>query len=402
MQVRFLSSAFTMKKEKKLSVKEHIAAFVDEHFFLTATLVFAIIVAAVALIVFKAADIRDEKLRMTKEGKEEVELSPDGRDYALEKNAHPEVNEVMEEYFGALAVYDGSVIEKYLLNVNQNELAKIEVMSDYIERYDNIVCYTQKAEAEGAYYVHVYYDLKMKGYDAKLPGVYGFYFCPDEAGNPKICKENDVKVMKDFYVAFSKQEVQDLYNSTALSYNEILDGDEKLKAFMQGFDDMVNEEMAVRLAQIKATEQPSEEPSEEPSEPEETGPVFVEPTTTVNVRASASEKGEIKGQVGPGTKLERVEELLNGWSHVKYNGGDGYIRSDYLKVVDDGTGSDPGTKYVTAKEGVNIREKASTDGKIIAMVEAGTKLEFVEKGSDGWTKVKYNGQTAYVKSEYVE
>ena len=372
-----------MKKEKKQPVKEQIAAFLDEHFFLTATLVFAIIVAAVALIVFKAADIRDEKLRIAKENREEVELSPDGRDYALEKNAHPEVNEVMEEYFGALAVYDGSVIEKYLLNVNQNELAKIEVMSDYIERYENIVCYTQKAEAEGAYYVHVCYDLKMKGYDALLPGVYGFYFCPDESGNPKICKENDVKVMKDFYVAFSKQEVQDLYNSTALSYNEILDGDEKLKTFMQGFDDMVNEEMAVRLAQIKATEQPSEQPSEEPSEPEATGPVFVEPTTTVNVRASASEKGEIKGQVGPGTRLERVEELLNGWSHVKYNGGDGYIRSDYLKVVDDGSGSAEGTKYVTAKEGVNIRDKASTDGKIIAMVEAGTKLELIEKGSDG-------------------
>ena len=51
---------------------------------------------------------------------------------------------------------------------------------------------------------------------------------------------------------------------------------------------------------------------------------------------------------------------------------------------------------------MNIRQKASTDGKIIAMVEAGTKLELIEKGSDGWTKVKYNGQTAYVKSEYVE
>ena len=245
MQVRFLSSAF-MKKEKK-SFKENIAAFLDEHFFLTATLVFAIIVAAVALIVFKVADIRDEKARIAKEGAEEVELSPDGRDYALERNAHPEINEVMEEYYHALAVYDGAVLEKYLMNVNQNELAKMEVMADYIESYDNIVCYTQKAEAEGAYYVHVSYDLKMKGYEEKLPGVYGFYFCPDENGNPKICKENDVKVMKDFYVAFSKQEVQYLYNTAALSYNEILDSNEKLKTFMQGFDEMATKEMTVRL-----------------------------------------------------------------------------------------------------------------------------------------------------------
>ena len=42
------------------------------------------------------------------------------------------------------------------------------------------------------------------------------------------------------------------------------------------------------------------------------------------------------------------------------------------------------------------------DGSVIAMAEPGTKLELIEKMDNGWSKVKYNGQTAYVKSDYVE
>jgi uncharacterized protein YraI len=32
----------------------------------------------------------------------------------------------------------------------------------------------------------------------------------------------------------------------------------------------------------------------------------------------------------------------------------------------------------------------------------GTKLELVMQQADGWCKVKYNGETGYVKSDYVE
>ena len=196
--------------------------------------------------------------------------------------------------------------------------------------------------------------------------------------------------------------MQDLYNQVALAYNEALDKDEELKSYMDGFDDMVKQEMVKKIALRSATEEPSETSSEETSEPaEENTTDQVEPTTTVNIRATASEKGESKGQVGPGTTLTRIEELINGWSHVIYNGEEGYIRSDYLKVVGSNT-IEAGAKTVTVKEGVNIRNEASMDGSVIAMAEPGTKLELIEKMDNGWSKVKYNGQTAYVKSDYVE
>ena len=396
------------KKNKRKEEKNFFASFLDKYYFAAAAIVFAVSVAIVFVVVFHVADAREEKARKAEETAKIGELSEDGRDYSLELNAHPEVNEVMEAYHKALADYDEEVIRNYLLYVNQNELDNIAVKSEYIEEYTNINCYTQEAAAENSYYVYVSYDLKMKGYATKLPGIIGFYFSYDESGAPKICRQSDISedVITDFYVAFSRQEVQDLFNQTALAYNETLDGDEQLKEFMDGFDELVKQEMVKKIALRSATETPSEPvASETPSEEvaEENKSDMVEPTTAVNVRGSASEKGELKGQASPGQKLERVEEMINGWSHVIFNGADGYIKTEFLKVVDDGAGQTTGGtgNYVVVKEGVNIRTEASKDSDIIAMADAGTKLELVEK-KDGWCKIIYNGQTAYVKADYVE
>ena len=53
-------------------------------------------------------------------------------------------------------------------------------------------------------------------------------------------------------------------------------------------------------------------------------------------------------------------------------------------------------------ESVRVRKSASTDGEVLGTVYAGTELELIMKQADGWTKVKYEGQTAYVKSDYVK
>ena len=389
------------KEEKKAG---GIKGFIDKHYLLTATFVFAVCVALVFVVVFNIAKAKEEKEKTEKAQVYMGEVAPDGRDYALECNAYPEINEVITRYHKALADYDEDTIKELLLYVNQNELDSINVKSNYIESYDDIICYTQEAEAEGAYYVYVQYNLKLKDYDTKLPGLIGLYYCPDENGNPKICRQSDVseEVISDFYSAYSRQEVQDLYNQVALAYNEALDEDDALKTYMEGFDELVKQEMVRMIALRSATEEPSEPVSEEPSETEpENTTDLVEPTTTVNVRATASEKGDVKGQVGPGTQLTRVEELINGWSHIIFEGADGYIRTDFLTVVGS-TEIEAGATTVTVKEGVNIRGDASLDSDVIAMAEPGTKLELIEKMDNGWCKVKYNGQTAYVKSDYVE
>lgn len=57
---------------------------------------------------------------------------------------------------------------------------------------------------------------------------------------------------------------------------------------------------------------------------------------------------------------------------------------------------------VTVLENVRIRSGASETSEKLGTAYAGQKLELVMKQADGWTKIKYNGSIAYVKSDYVE
>lgn len=57
------------------------------------------------------------------------------------------------------------------------------------------------------------------------------------------------------------------------------------------------------------------------------------------------------------------------------------------------------TVYATTK--VNVRTKPSTDSKIVTMLDVGDKVERISKGSDGWSKVIYKGETRYIYSEYL-
>ena len=62
----------------------------------------------------------------------------------------------------------------------------------------------------------------------------------------------------------------------------------------------------------------------------------------------------------------------------------------------------PSSGKAKAKDTVNIRESASTDAGRVAVAYKGEEMTVVNKQADGWTKVKFNGKTGYVKSEYLE
>ncbi len=61
------------------------------------------------------------------------------------------------------------------------------------------------------------------------------------------------------------------------------------------------------------------------------------------------------------------------------------------------------TAYLKAKsDGINIRKSASADGTKIGSAAAGDEFQLVEELDDGWSEIIFNGQSAYVKSEYFD
>ena len=54
------------------------------------------------------------------------------------------------------------------------------------------------------------------------------------------------------------------------------------------------------------------------------------------------------------------------------------------------------------KETVRVRKSASTDSDILGTAYVGDTFELVMEQADGWSKVKYKGSNAFIKSEYLE
>lgn len=57
------------------------------------------------------------------------------------------------------------------------------------------------------------------------------------------------------------------------------------------------------------------------------------------------------------------------------------------------------TVYATSS--VNVRSSYSTSSSVVGSLDAGDSVTRTSRGSNGWSRVSYNGQTAYISSSYL-
>ena len=120
----------------------------------------------------------------------------------------------------------------------------------------------------------------------------------------------------------------------------------------------------------------------------------------LNVRAKASMNGAKLGVLPKGTKVNVIGQEGN-WSKIMFNGKTAFVSSNYLA---NSNSSAPKakvtTKMVTAK-GLNVRAKASMNGAKLGVLPKGAKVNVI--GQEGnWSKIMFNGKTAFVSSQYLK
>lgn len=370
----------------------------------------------------------------------------------MEENAYPEINVLVAEYMTAKA--DGDMDTIYALRnyVSDEERLRIMALSNYIESYDNLVCYTKKLPEEGytqrtlvedAYLTFIYSEAKLYEIDKRAPSIQSYYAYRDVDGEYYFYSgdlEENVnavvnKMMED-------EDVQELYNQVEVKYQEAIDGEPALKEAMENqipnsiskdMGEILAAEIAAESDSVSGNDTPAPEEETEPEEPDSQQPdteptiQYVKATTVVNVRSSDSETADKLGQIQPGDKYKLYENRINGWSKIDYNGKEAFVKTEFLDMISEETeGAETAAQetttapsenppantaetplkasggYVTAKSTVNVRKSASQDSEKLGVVYQGEKLELIMQQADGWCKVKYKGKTAYVKTEYLE
>lgn len=357
-------------------------------------------------------------------------------DVPLEENAHPEINDMIRTYYNAQVEGDIETITSLNAYLNEIETIRMKELSKYIDSYPTLDIYTKPGLEENTYVAYVCSEVLFTDADVALPGMQTYYIgLNTENGNFINDGTYDDKVWNYIKQLTLQDDVVDLNNKVTVEYNELLAEDEELNEFIAYLREKTNEDVGEILA--AAEEQPEEtepEPEETAeSDAAETGQSvvrMVRATDIVNIRSSDSEEADKIDKAQVGQEFTLVEQRENGWSQVRYDDKDAFIKSEYLELVSEvivdndtqtasNTDSDKPKETEDAQtssssskdeiigtveviESVKIRKGASTDSESLGTVFGGEILDVIMKQADGWTKIKYKGETAYVKSEYVE
>ena len=398
-------------------------------------LVFVVLVIgmiALSNIIGKNSKSKEATLMTESEGTEETTITIP--EEPLEEDAYPEINTLVKQYYQAMADGDIETLQKIKSAMDEKEQIKIKKKSEYIENYPTIKCYTKKGPVEDSFVVYAYYQVKLKDYDSLAPGLNTLYICKNSDGNYYINDgEQDETIINYCKAVSSQDDVIDLFNSVQVEYNDLKTTDEKLSKFLDELPDLLTSAVGEELAKLEAStqeetqEETQEATTEEVKETEATTTTVikkVKTTDVVNVRSSDSETADKLGKVQKDEVFTLLEEKGNGWSKIDFEGKEAFIKTEFLTVVSEetvenneskntntdtdtdtdtqSTDNSPVSGTATVKTTVNVRASANETAERLGVCYKGDKLEVVMKQADGWTKVKYNKKTGYVKSEFLE
>lgn len=334
----------------------------------------------------------------------------------LVANEEGDIYSLIATYYNAMATGDESTLRTVCDEISDKDMYRYVELAQYIDYYPTLEIYTKTGPEDGSVIAYVYYKIKFVGHDEEVPGYQALYICTNDQGELYIKRGENSEEVNDYIKTVSTQDdVVEFNNKITVEYNELMVDHPEVLQYISELDSQVSIAVGEKLAnQVAGDSQNTEgentegttdggqetstEGGDQPAE--EQGPQYVTTTTTVNVRSSDSEQADKLGKVSSGTKLQLLEQRPNGWTKVDYEGKEGYIKSEFLQTVENAAGAETiGT--VTATTNINVRASASETADRLGVLSGGDSADLI--GTEGdWSKIKYNGQIGYVKSEYVQ
>uniref|UniRef100_UPI00405612B0 SH3 domain-containing protein n=1 Tax=Acetatifactor sp. TaxID=1872090 RepID=UPI00405612B0 len=357
----------------------------------------------------------------TVESTVEETVVPEGEEeIPMVLNEDPAILTLIATFYNAVALGDADTMNSVCDEISLKDMLRYEETAKYIETYPALDIYTKPGPEEGSTIAFIYYKVVFAGHEDQFPGYTAHYICTDEQGQLYIKNgENSEEVNQYIGEVMAQDDVVEFHNRVTVEYNDLMDAKPELLQYLNEMNNQVSIAVGTALADIKAAETPSEETAEntdgQTAEGEETvegteqAPAeqpaenviqYATATTTVNVRSSDSEQADKLGKVSGGTRLQILEQKLNGWTKVLYDGKDGFIKSEFLEVVESADGlQSMGT--VTATTNINVRASGSETADKLGVLIGGETVELYAN-ENGWCKINYNGQVGYVKADYVQ
>lgn len=350
-----------MQRDKKKNIRNYIVK--------NSKFVFPVIViAVVAITVSIALNASNAKAEPSEQEGPEIKTAllgipePEGgqepvplqdENVPLTVNEDEKIQALVLAYYNAKVLGDSAVLNEIYDKVSDREMLDYVEMSKYLEYIPAWEIYTKPGLKEGDTIVYVYYRLCFVNHeDVEVPGWQTFYVCTDENGELYFkSDENITQEETDYILKVSGQDdVVVLNNRVVAEYNELIDSQPEVYNYMVELRSQIETAVGVALAEQNA------DGSEEP------------------------EGGEAEGQEPGGQEPEVAGEGQDAPQPP----------------------AESGPQYATATTTVNVRNSDSERADKLGKVAGGTRLQVQEVRVNGWTKVVFEGQDGYIKSEFLE
>ena len=335
-------------------------------------------------------------------------------DEELKVDAYPEVNALVSSYFTAMATGDVGTLSEICSDLDDAAKIRIQEKANYTESYDDLKCYTKPGPIPDSYIVFAYYKIKYVNIDTKAPGLSSLYVCTDDVQGSLYVYNGDLAENVSNYIkgVAAQEDVVNLLSEVDTEYNNAIESDKTLKAFMDALPARLDEAVAARLASGATVDDAAA--SEGDTE------VTVRLTDAVRIRSSASKDDDsnVIAKAATGDTYVKIGEEGD-WTKIRYKDTEAYVSSDYVEIVetpadggDSETAADGGeageggassaSGSVTVNDsGVRVRSSADTNSNDNIIGKADSGETFTLTGEvDGWYQIDYKGQTGYIKNDF--
>ena len=121
--------------------------------------------------------------------------------------------------------------------------------------------------------------------------------------------------------------------------------------------------------------------------------------SSLRLRAEPSTSASVVTTLDKSVAVAILDDSVDGWYKIAYNGSTGYVSADYLNVDQDNVFTTYGR---VNSDGVNVRSDASTDSSVLATIEEDA-IVTVNGLVDGWYDVTCEyGTEGYIRSDYLD
>lgn len=120
--------------------------------------------------------------------------------------------------------------------------------------------------------------------------------------------------------------------------------------------------------------------------------------SSLRLRAEPSTSASIITMLDKDLTVAVLDDTLDGWYKINYNGSTGYVSADYLTVDQDNEFETYGR---VVEDGVNVRTTASTDGEVVVCLEKDDSVD-VTGLLNSWYAVSIgDGLEGYIRSDFL-